>query len=224
MTREWISTHKEILLQFKCIQYVEHIQYPYRSPFTVIHENGAVHLCYPRYPHTLINDKKTAPKGAASFTRWFSENWGFSDNGKRKLSIIIFYSIAAIYSSLRAVFSAHTNIQSFLLFIKSFGEKNNSYLHPSRLRSPSQRGLKFLQLAGNHQGGGGDDGSAGPFAPSSTMRILPVSALKNVRRNGYCHNHDRDGTRGRYPEVPSKWKGIRNRGFQRGIKVIPGLR
>ena len=60
--------------------------------------------------------------------------------------------------------------------------------YPSGLQSVVQRGLKFLQLAGYDKGGGGDDGCAGPFAPTCTLRILPASALKNVRRNGYCHN------------------------------------
>ena len=36
--------------------------------------------------------------------------------------------------------------------------------YPAGLRSVAQRGLKFLQLAGNHKRGGGDDGSAGSFA------------------------------------------------------------
>lgn len=36
--------------------------------------------------------------------------------------------------------------------------------------------------------------------------------------------HDRGGTRGLHPEVQSEEKGIRRGGFQRGIKVIAGLR
>ena len=56
----------------------------------------------------------------------------------------------------------------------------------------------------------------------------------NLREQSYClHSsgiplngppHDRGGTRGRPPEIQGKEKGIRRRGFQRGIKVIPGLR
>ena len=37
-------------------------------------------------------------------------------------------------------------------------------------------------------------------------------------------SHDRGGTRGRHPEIQGKEKGHRRGGFQRGIKVIPGLR
>ena len=45
---------------------------------------------------------------------------------KENSVLSIFYSVAAVSSSLRAVFSARANIQSFLLFIKSLGKKKKA--------------------------------------------------------------------------------------------------
>ena len=47
---------------------------------------------------------------------------------KENSVLSIFYSVAAVSSSLRAVFSARANIQSFLLFIKCLGKKKNRRL------------------------------------------------------------------------------------------------
>ena len=45
---------------------------------------------------------------------------------KENSVLSIFYSVAAVSSSLRAVFSARANIQSFLLFINSLGKKKKA--------------------------------------------------------------------------------------------------